>query len=127
MTLTDDRPTTCPPWCTVDHAAELQRRREMAAEVDRQLGVPPGGGLLVETYLLHRVEVGRMPVRTGRDERPAPLRVTVEQFEDVDGTADSTGLLVRIEEPSGWTEDYTSSEARELAALLVRAAQVVQA
>ncbi len=99
----------------------------MAAEVDRQLGVPPGGGLLVETYLLHTVEVGRVMVRTGRAELPAALRVTVEQFEDVDGTADSTGLLVRIEEPPGWTEDYTLDEARELAALLVRAGQVAQA
>ncbi len=68
-----------------------------------------------------------MSVRTGRAELPAPLRVTVEQIEDVDGTAESTGLLVRVEEPPGWTEDYTSGKARELAALLVRAAQVVQA
>ncbi len=126
MTATDDRPTTtCPAWCRADHAADMQRRREMAAEVDRQLGVPPGEGLLVETYLLHQVEVGRMPLRTGRDERPAPLRVTVEQFEDVDGSAESTGLLLRIEEPSGWTEDYTLDEAENLAALLQQARRLV--
>ncbi len=42
MTITDDRPTTaCPPWCTADHEVELQGRREMAAEVDRYLGLPP--------------------------------------------------------------------------------------
>ncbi len=116
----------------------MQRRREMAAEVDRQLGVPPlrsvgspmgepGQGFVVDTYLLHQVEVGRMSVRTGRAERPATLRVTVEQIEDVDGSAESTGPLVRIEEPPEWTEDYTPSEARELAALLVRAAQVARA
>ncbi len=126
MSITDDRPTTtCPSWCRADHEAEMQRRREMAAEVDRYLGVPPlrlvsspmgelGQGFVVETYLLHTVEVGRRgagssarPVRTG-------MRVTVEQIEDVDGTAESTGLLVRIEEPPDWTEDYTPSEAREL-------------
>ncbi len=103
MSITDDRPTTtCPSWCRADHEAEMQRRREMAAEVDRYLGVPPlrlvsspmgelGQGFVVETYLLHTVEVGRRgagssarPVRTG-------MRVTVEQFEDVDGTAESTG------------------------------------
>ncbi len=117
--------STCPPWCTTDHAADMQRRREMAAEVDRQLGVPPGEGLLVETYLLHQVEIGRMPVRTGRDERPAPLRVTVEQVDDVDGTFESTGLLVRIEEPPNWTEDYTPSEAAQLAELLRAAHDLV--
>ncbi len=67
----------------MDHAAELQRRCEMAAEMDRYLGLPPGQGSVVDTYLLHQVEVGRMPVRAGRDERPVPLRVTVEQLEDV--------------------------------------------
>ncbi len=119
------QPSPCPTWCRADHAADMQRRREMAAEVDRQLGVPPGQGLVVETYLLHTVEVGRMPVRTGRDERPAPLRVTVEQFEDVDGTADSTGLLVRIEEPPNWTEDFTLDEALQLAELLRAAHDLV--
>ncbi len=71
--------TTCPTWCRADHAADMQRRREMAAEVDRQLGVPPGQGLLVDSYLLHQVEIGRMQVRVGRDEQPGLLRVTVEQ------------------------------------------------
>ncbi len=41
-----------------------------------------GHGFVVDAYLLHQVEVGRMPVRTGRAERPASLRVTVEQLED---------------------------------------------
>ncbi len=111
-TSTARPPATCPAWCRTDHAAELQRRREMAAAVDRYLGVPPlrsvrspmgepGQGLVVDTYLLHQVEVGRMSVRTRPAEQPAPLRVTVEQVEDVDGTAESTGLLVRIEEPPG--------------------------
>ncbi len=116
---------TCPAWCRADHAADMQRRREMAEEVDRQLGVPPGQGFVVETYLLHQVEVGRMSVRTGRDERPAPPRVTVEQFEDVDGTADSTGLLVRIVEPPNWTEDFTLAEAAQLAELLRAAHDLV--
>ncbi len=130
------QPSPCPAWCRADHAADMQRRREMAAEVDRYLGVPtlrsagspmgePVQGLVVETYLLHQVEVGWMPVRTGRDELPAPLRVTVEQFEDVDGSAESTGLLLRIEEPPGWTEDYTLDEAEALAALLQQARRLV--
>ncbi len=116
----------------------MQRRRAMAAEVDRYLSLPPlrsvdstevepGQGFVVETYLLHQVEVGRMLVRAGRAEPLGMLRVTVEQIEDVDGSAESTGLLVRIEEPPEWTEDYTPNEARELAALLVRAAQVARA
>ncbi len=121
------QPSPCPTWCRADHAADMQRRREMAAEVDRQLGVPPGQGLVVETYLLHTVEVGWMSVRVGRDEPLGMLRVTVEQIEDIDSTAWSTGLLVRIEEPPGWTEDFTLDEARELAALLVRAGQVARA
>ncbi len=116
---------TCPPWCTADHAADMERRREVAEAVVRRLAAE---GLhrspMVETYLLHQVEVGRVMVRA---ELPAALRVTVEQIEDVDGTVESTGLLVRIEEPPDWTEDYTPGEARELAALLVRAAQVAQA
>ncbi len=80
---------------------------------------------MFDTYLLHQVEVGRMPVRTGRAEQPAPLRVTVEQLEDVDGSADSTGPLGRIEEPSGWTEDYTLEEAAQLAELLRAAHDLV--
>ncbi len=80
---------------------------------------------MVDTYLLHQVEVGRMPVRVGRDEQPAPLRVTVEQLEDVDGTAESTGPLVRIDEPSGWTEDYSPGEVLRLAGLLRAARDLV--
>ncbi len=122
------QPNPCPTWCRADHAADMQRRREMAAEVDRQLGVLPGQGLVVDTYLLHQVEVGRMPVRVGRDEQLAPLRVTVEELEDVDGTAGgSTGPLVRIDEPPDWTEDYSPSEARRLAGLLRAAHDLVAA
>ncbi len=41
------------------------------------------------------------------------------------GSAESTGLLVRIEEPSGWTEDYTLDEAAQLAELLRAAHDLV--
>ncbi len=119
---------TCPPWCRADHAADMQGRQEVAEAVVRQLAAE---GLyrspMVETYLLHQVEVGWMSVRVGQDEPLGMLRVTVEQIEDVDGSAWSTGLLVRIEEPPNWTEEYSPGEARELAALLVRAGQVTQA
>ncbi len=97
----------------------------MAAEVDRYLGVPPGQGFVVDTYLLHQVEVGRVMVRTGRDGPLGLLRVTVEQLEDVDGTIDSTGPLVRIDEPSGWTEDYSPGEVLRLAGLLRAARDLV--
>ncbi len=81
---------TCPPWCTTDHAADIERRREVAEAVVRRLAAE---GLhrspMVDTYLLHQVEVGRMTVRTGRAERPAPLRVVVEQLQDIEGTGGS--------------------------------------
>ncbi len=51
--------------------------------------------------------------------------MTVKQVEDVDGSAESTGPLVRIEEPPGWTEDYTLDEAEALAALLQQARRLV--
>ncbi len=96
--------------------------------MDRQLGVPPGQGFVVDTYLLHQVEVGRVQVRVGRDEQPAPLRVMVEQLEDVDGSAGgSTGPRVLLHEPPGWSEDYTPAEARRLAEVLQDAARVAAA
>ncbi len=66
-----------------------------------------------------------MSVRVGRDEPLGMLRVTVEQFEDVDGSAESTGPLVRIDEPPEWTEDYSPSEALRLAGLLRAAHDLV--
>ncbi len=101
------QPSPCPPWCTADHEAEMQRRREMAAAVDRQLGVPPlrsvdstevesGRGLVVDTYLLHTVEVGQVTVRAGAAEEPATLRVELQQLEDVDGTAGGSAHSPRL-------------------------------
>ncbi len=83
MTITDDRPTTtCPTWCRADHAADLQRRRDVAQDTARDLAAE---GLCVEpvldTYRLHRVEVGCVPVRVGPQERRDLLRVVLQQLE----------------------------------------------
>ncbi len=127
MTITDDRPTTCPPWCRADHAADMQRRREMAADTALSLAAD---GLFVnpvlDTYRMHTAEVGRVVVRAGQHETPAELLVLVQQCEDVDGTAGgSTGPLVSLHEPQWWSEDFTLDEAEQLAELLRAARDLV--
>ncbi len=119
--------STCPPWCTTDHAAEMQRRREMAEHTAWSLAAD---GLFVEpvldTYRMHSAEVGRIVVRAGQHERPAELLVLVQQCEDVDGTAGgSTGPLVSLHEPQWWSEDFTLNEAEQLAGLLRAARDLV--
>ncbi len=60
MTVVGSRPApTCPTWCTADHEAELQRRREMAEDTARSLAAD---GLFVnpvpDTYRMHTAESG---------------------------------------------------------------------
>ncbi len=70
MTVVGSRPApTCPTWCTADHEAELQRRREMAEDTARSLAAD---GLFVnpvpDTYRMHTAEVGRVVVRASASE-----------------------------------------------------------
>ncbi len=107
--------------------ADERRRRASVQATVRQLAAE---GLHVEpvldTYRLHSAEVGRVLVRVGPQEQREALRVVLEQLEDVDGSAGgSTGPRLLLHEPAGWTEDYTPSEARELAALLRAAYDLV--
>ncbi len=65
---------TCPPWCRADHEADERRRFEGVQATARQLAAE---GLLVEpvldTFRVHRVEVGQVSVRAGAAEQPAAL------------------------------------------------------
>ncbi len=97
MTITDDRSTTCPAWCRADHEADERRRRESVQATVRLLAAD---GLHVEPVLdtfrvhtvrvQHTVEVGHMPVRTARGERPVPLRVTWSRSRTSYSAADHT-------------------------------------
>ncbi len=42
---------------------------------------------MLDTFRVHRVEVGQVSVRAGAAEEPAALRVELQQLEDVDGAA----------------------------------------
>ncbi len=120
-------PTTCLAWCRADHEADERRRLESVQVTARQLAAE---GLLVEpvldTFRVHRVEVGQVSVRAGAAEEPAALRVELQQLEDVDRTAGgSTPPRLVLWEPAGWTEDYSLDEAETLAALLQQARRLV--
>ncbi len=68
-------PSPCPTWCRADHEADERRRLESVRATARQLAAE---GLQVEpvldTFRVHRVDVGQVVVRAGAAEEPAALR-----------------------------------------------------
>lgn len=127
----------CPPWCQTDHESELtevithehnscryydenyDRLPELFGRPLNPGGRKPGDPVTIDYAPIHRRLVGTMPVRVGADEEIALLEVVVDRVDDL-----PTRTLVL--EPSGWTEDYSAQEARELARLLVAAAEVIE-
>ncbi len=75
-------PSPCPTWCRADHEADERRRLESVRATARQLAAE---GLQVEpvldTFRVHRVDVGQVVVRAGAAEEPAALRVELQQLE----------------------------------------------
>ncbi len=132
MTNATESLIVCPPWCETDHETELAEvitRDEEACRwhdenYDRLRDVfgtdshrQPGDPVRIDYTPIHRHLVGVVAVRTGFDQEPAPLYVTLE------GQDDYTSVV--LAEPHGWTEDYKAQEARDLARLLVVAAEMI--
>lgn len=135
---------TCPSWCRTDHEAErvgwaareeamarYMRAPENQAEMRRAFGpafTPPAEKAPEYSPVdapLHEQEVGRvhLPATGGGT---TPVRVVVQQLHDVDELA-SIQMLHDANTQAYDDDVYTAQEARSLAALLVVAAQVLEA
>jgi len=132
----DPRTLNCPSWCQTDHAQEWTTAVELEAEAARLraeypkhyakvLGTRGHEGRPVPPIWcppIHRRALGTVTVRVGDGTRADQLEVERERFDgDLPGAVD----VVRVDPPTGWTEDYTVDEARGLAALLLDGAGAI--
>jgi len=133
----DPRTLNCPSWCQTDHAQEWTTAVELDAEAAQLLAeypehyakvlgargdqgrpVPP-----IWCPPIHRCALGAVTVRVGDGTQVDQLEVERERFDgDMPGAVD----VVRVDPPTGWTEDYTAAEARGLAALLLAGAGAIE-
>jgi len=137
----DPRTLNCPSWCQTDHAQEWATAVNLEAEAARVLAdllaespeqyakimgrrgnpdrpVPP-----IWCPPVHRRALGTVTVRVGDGTQADQLEVERERFDgDWPGAVD----VLRVDPPTGWTEDYTPAEARGLAALLLDGAEGIE-
>lgn len=139
MTTTEST-ITCPSWCTSGHDLELQesaqranasyaylRAPEHQAELRHAFGsdfTPPAGDLLDMPLdaPLHQQEVGHIDVKGRHGE--VPVRVFIEQVGQ--GQPAQVAVLC-FEETAGSDDLYSARQARALGALLIGAAQALEA
>ena len=133
----DPRTLNCPSWCQTDHVEEWAIAVDLDAEAARLLAeyperyakvlgrrgdqgrpVPP-----IWCPPFHRYFLGAVTVRVADGTQADHLVVARERF-DGDGQLVD---VVRVDPPTGWTEDYTAAEARGLAALLLSGAEAIEA
>jgi len=120
----DPRTLNCPSWCQTDHAQEWTTAVEHAAEMARllvEMGRSDQGRPMPESDCppFHRRALGTVTVRVGDGTQLDRLEVERERYDGDDRTPVE---VVRVDTPTGWTEDYTAAEARGLAALLLAGA-----
>ena len=113
--MTTQRELLCPSWCSVDHAAP----DEIAYEATRQAR---SHARTVSGFWLHQLRIGM----SGRLVRPAGelVEVAVEQVE-ADGGERAPGT-VNVGLVGEESIRLTSSEARSVAAMLLRAADLLE-
>lgn len=128
----DPRTLNCPSWCQTDHAEEWATAVRVDAQTARHLAeyrehhslgdqgrpMPP-----IECPPYHLQNLGAVTVRVG-DGTQADWIVVVRARADSDVQPVE---VVRVDPPTGWTEDYTPAEARGLAALLLSGAEAIEA
>jgi len=119
----DPRTLNCPSWCQTDHVEEWATAVEHTAEMARLL-VEMGRGdqgqpVPPDCPPLHRRALGTVTVRVGDGTQADQLEVERERYDGDDRTLVE---VVRVNPPTGWTEDYTAAEARGLAVLLLSGA-----
>jgi len=124
----DPRTLNCPSWCQTDHAQEWAVAVEHSAEMARllvELGRGDQGRPMPESDCppLHRRALGSVTVRVGDGTQVDRLEVERERY---DGDDRAPVEVVRVDPPHGWTEDYTATEARGLAALLLDGAGAIE-
>jgi len=134
----DPRTLNCPGWCQTDHAQEWAVAVQQDAEAARALAEYPEHYSKVLGPLgdpgrpvppiwcppIHRCALGTVTVRVGDDPQADQLTAERERFDSDDRPPVE---VVRIDPPTGWTEDYTAVEARGLAALLLSGAEAIEA
>ncbi len=134
----DPRTLNCPSWCQTDHAQEWATAVNLEAEAARLLAEYPedyakvlGARLRDEGRPvppiwcppIHRRALGAVTVRVGDGAQTDQLEVERERFDgDMPGDVD----VMRVDLPTGWTEDYTATEARGLATLLLSGAEAIE-
>jgi len=124
----DPRTLNCPSWCQTDHAQEWAVAVEHSAETARllvELGRGDQGRPMPESDCppFHRRALGTVTVRVGDGTQADQLEVERERF---DGDERPPVEVVRVDPPTGWTEDYTATEARGLAVLLLAGAGAIE-
>jgi len=72
---------------------------------------------------IHRCALGAVTVRVGDGTQVDQIVVARERYDGDDRTPVE---VVRVDPPTGWTEDYTAAEARGLAALLLAGAGAIE-
>ena len=120
----DSRTLNCPSWCQTDHGQEWTTAVEHTAEMARllvELGRGDQGRPMPESDCppFHRRALGTVKVRVGDGTQIDQLEVERERY---DGDDRAPVEVVRVDTPTGWTEDYTAAEARGLAVLLLSGA-----
>ncbi len=133
----DPRTLNCPSWCQTDHAQEWAAAARQEAEAAqcvaeyrehyKELLGPLGdqGRPMPESDCppFHRRALGTVTVRVGDGTQADQLEVERERF---DGDERPPVEVVRVDPPTGWTEDYTATEARGLAVLLLAGAGAIE-
>ena len=124
----DPRTLNCPSWCQTDHGQEWAVAVEHSAEMARllvELGRGDQGRPMPESDCppFHRRALGTVTVRVGDGTQADQLEVERERF---DGDDRPPVEVVRVDPPTGWTEDYTADEARGLAAVLQAGAGAIE-
>lgn len=132
----DPRTLNCPSWCQTDHAQEWVGAVQQTTEVAQLLAEYPERSTVLGALgdqgrpvlpiwcpPFHRLALGTVTVRVGDGTQADQLEVERERL-DLDDRAPVE--VVRVNPPHGWTEDYTASEARGLAALLLAGAGAIE-
>ncbi len=124
----DPRTLNCPSWCQTDHGQEWATAVEHSAEMARllvELGRGDQGRPMPESDCppFHRRALGSVTARVGDGTQTDQLEVERERY---DGDDRAPVEVVRVDPPHGWTEDYTATEARGLAVLLLAGAGAIE-
>ena len=101
-------PSSCPPWCSSDHPAQIKAELERIRQTAERTGhVPP-----FDEFVVHDHQIGAV----------GDVRVIVEQETDR-ATGEASLAMVAV---LGSAEDISPADARQLAQLLIEASTLIE-